>query len=95
MHSNQFLASLEETAPPPNISPHLQALWWDKKGQWQRAHELIQDLSDRLASAIHAYLHRQEGDLWNARYWYARAGQEEVTSTLDTEWTDLVRRALQ
>lgn len=94
MQADQFLISVQEKVPPPGISPHLEALWWDKKGHWQRAHELIQNLPDRLASAIHAYLHRQEGDLWNARYWYSRAGVPEVTTSSEAEWYSLVRQAL-
>lgn len=89
-----FLDSLQALEPPDGLSPHLQALWWEKKGHWTKAHELVQDLPDRLASAIHAYLHRQEGDLWNARYWYNRAKTTEFSGTAAAEWQQLVSRAL-
>lgn len=67
-------------------SPYLKALYWDKKGDWTTAHELIQDMETAGAAWVHAYLHRKEGDEWNAGYWYKRAGKEFFKGTLDEEW---------
>ena len=53
----------------------LLALWWDARGDWKRAHEIAQDVSDADGAWVHAYLHRKEGDLGNAAYWYRRAGR--------------------
>lgn len=94
MQPEVFLDSIQAPEPPTGLSPYLQALWWEKKGYWDKAHELVQDLPDQLASAIHAYLHRREGDLWNARYWYSRASTPEFTGTAQAEWHQLVIRAL-
>jgi len=85
-----FRASLAAAAPPEELSPALQGLWWDGKGDWDRAHECAQDRDDADGAAVHAYLHRKEGDLANARYWYARAGRQPATDALDAEWARLV-----
>tara|TARA_Y100001949_G_scaffold95286_1_gene80448 strand:- start:284 stop:520 length:237 start_codon:yes stop_codon:yes gene_type:complete len=68
---------------------YLKALDLDKRGQWDAAHELIQDLPDKNAAWIHAYLHRKEGDQWNAEYWYKRAGQPVFAGSLDEEWNHI------
>lgn len=71
---------------PAGLTPALQALWLDAKGDWERAHKKIQDDSSAQASWIHAYLHRKEGDEGNARYWYNRAGKKFPALTLQDEW---------
>jgi hypothetical protein len=65
-------------------------LWHERKGNWDRAHRIVQDAETAEAAWVHAYLHRREGDLANARYWYRRAGRDEATGPLDSEWTNLV-----
>lgn len=72
---------------------HLKALDLARDGHWDAAHELIQSRSEDLACLIHAYLHRQEGDLGNARYWYRRAGAEIPENSLEEEWQRLYRLA--
>lgn len=67
-------------------SPYKKALYFEKKGNWDKAHELVQDLPDQKASWIHAYLHRVEGDEFNAGYWYRKAGKPIPSSTLREEW---------
>ena len=67
-------------------SVYLKALEQDKAGNWNEAHAVIQDLPDKKAAWIHAYLHRKEGDQWNAEYWYNRAGQPVFTGSLEEEW---------
>lgn len=84
-----FKATLDENLPPLGISIHLKALWYDAKGDWHQAHKLIDQLDDPRSAHVHAYLHRKEGDLWNARYWYNRAKQTMPEKTLEEEWTDL------
>jgi len=56
-------------------SDHLRALWYDAHGDWDTAHRIVQALPDVHAMWIHAYLHRKEPDLSNARYWYHNAGK--------------------
>ena len=64
----------------------LAALWWAARGDWDQAHRLVMADEGRDAARVHAWLHRQEGDLPNARYWYSRAGQPEASDSLDAEW---------
>jgi len=70
-----FKASLSNATPADGLKPPLAALWWAAKGDWYAAHKIVQDESDTRAAWVHAYLHRVEGDLSNAGYWYRRAGQ--------------------
>lgn len=70
-----------------------QALELAREGEWDMAHEMVQPYSDSLACLIHAYLHRVEGDLGNADYWYRRAGGNRPDNSLDEEWLRLYERA--
>jgi hypothetical protein len=88
-----FEASLARSSPP-ELSPPLTALWLDRKGHFDRAHAIAQDMPDPEGARIHAYLHRKEGDLDNARYWYRRAGAEMPRESLEAEWENLVRELL-
>ena len=88
-----FKASVAAPEPPP-VSLPLQALWWDAKGEWDRAHQCAQADPGVQGAAVHAYLHRKEPDLANARYWYNRAGRAEVTTSLAAEWDGLVTELL-
>ena len=94
MYLIAFRNSLKYEAPAFGLSPILQALWLDAKGDWQGAHEIAQSRSDIFASWLHAYLHRKEGDFNNAQYWYKRAGQPVCNTTLDEEWLDIARALL-
>ena len=89
-----FKKSLSDPNPPANLKPILKAMWYDGKGDWRSAHELAQDVHTRDGSWIHAYLHRKEGDLGNAGYWYNRAGRTMPTSNLETEWESITRELL-
>ncbi len=73
MNVHDFRASLIEDGPPEGVSAPLEALWWDAKGDWARAHGLVDELETQEGMAVHAYLHRKEGSVSNAEYWYARA----------------------
>lgn len=86
--------SLSADAPPPGMSVYLQALWYDGKDNWKQAHELIQDVADRNASWIHAYLHRKEGDVSNADYWYSKAEKKRPTVSLQEEWEQIAKDLL-
>lgn len=85
-----FRQSLTGAEPPPGISLALQALWWEARGDWQRAHTCAQAQPDDDGNAVHAYLHRKEGDLENAGGWYRRAGRAMPQGSLDEEWEGLV-----
>ncbi|MEQ8974091.1 MAG: hypothetical protein RIE73_27320 [Coleofasciculus sp. C1-SOL-03] len=71
---------------PSELPKALQALWYDKRGDWHRAHDIVQNASDSDSAWVHAYLHREEGDLSNARYWYRRSGQSQFNGELNQEW---------
>jgi hypothetical protein len=89
-----FTASTKDDAPQPDWSLPLQALWWDAKGDWAKAHACAQADPGSQAAAVHAYLHRKEPDLSNARYWYNRAGRPPATGPLDQEWAALTTELL-
>jgi len=74
-----------EEKPPVDLDPSVRAIWWDLKGDWTKAHEATQEGSDASVAWVHAYLHRKEGDLSNAAYWYARAGKPVADGSLDRE----------
>jgi hypothetical protein len=76
--------------PPAGLAPPLRALWWDGKGDWDRAHAEIADARGAEAAWVHAYLHRKEGDRGNAAYWYARAGKPVGAGDLAAEWDAIV-----
>jgi hypothetical protein len=90
MNVSSFKESLSGNEPPKNLSVYLNALWYDAKGEWDKAHKLIQDVDDKNASWIHAYLHRKEGDTGNADYWYGRAGKIQSPVSLEREWEEIV-----
>ena len=86
MDFETYKASLAHEAPPEGLSLAAQALWWEAKGDWHLAHQCAQEQSDTEGAWAHAYLHRVEGDLSNAGYWYRRAGKPAATDALDAEW---------
>jgi hypothetical protein len=95
MTRDQFDGSLNDADPPPDADPALRALWHDAKGEWAAAHAIVQDREGTPAyDRLHAYLHRKEGDVGNARYWYRRAGAAEFRGTLAAEWDELVNAHL-
>ncbi len=94
MTFSEFKDSLTNHQPPAGISVYLQSLWYDGKGNWQEAHSLVDSLSGTEAAHVHAYLHRKEGDLSNADYWYRRADQKRPATDLDQEWEHLVNKFL-
>ncbi len=94
MTLEQFTSTLKEESPPPDITGSLAAMWYEARGDWEEAHNIAQDLPTREGSRVHAYLHRKEGDSWNANYWYNRAGETMPNTSLDEEWKDMVRSFL-
>jgi len=85
MSSPDFDASLAADAPPPEYSVPLQALWRAARGEWDEAHALAQSDESADAAWVHAHLHRIEGDLSNAAYWYRRAGRPDCGDPLEAE----------
>jgi hypothetical protein len=91
---DEFKRTTSDDRPPVNLSRPLLALWHDARGDWTAAHETAQDIKDATGSWIHAYLHRKEGDLGNARYWYHQAGKPECRAPLDGEWEEIAAALL-
>ena len=93
MTIEEFKTSLKNSNPD-TISVYLVSLWYDGKGDWEKSHNTIQDIEDKNAAWIHAYLHRKEGDIWNADYWYNRAGKKRPAASIEEEWDELVKAFL-
>jgi hypothetical protein len=91
----RFRASLAAAAPPPDLAPALEALWFEAKGDWERAHTLAQADEGGAGDWVHAYLHRKEGDAGNAAYWYRRAGRPIASGPAAAEWTAIVAALLE
>jgi hypothetical protein len=94
MTIQDFKSSLKDSTPMAEMSELLKALWYDAKGNWESAHETAQEISTYDGSWIHAYLHRKEGDISNASYWYARAGRELPVITLHEEWENILNELI-
>src|SRR3954453_13092106 len=90
-----FKSSLSGASSAPVISPPLAALWWAAKGDWAKAHEIVQDEAGVDAAWVHAYLHRVEGDLGNAVYWYRRPGKPVASGPVEAEWDRIVLALLE
>ena len=94
MDLKEFQTTLAEAKPPAGVSVPVLALWHEARGnwaasEWERAHEILQDCSGSDAAWVHAYLHRREGDIPNARYWYSRAERAPQDGSLEQEWADI------
>ena len=94
MNREEFKASLAQKEPPHGLSAPLQALWWDAKQVWSQAHALVDELETTDGMAVHAYLHRKEGQASNADYWYQRAGRKFNRPTVREECRALVEGLL-
>ena len=95
MNFDDFLESTDADISPDDLSPALLALWWDKKGEWDIAHNTAQKTENKNGAWVHAYLHRKEGDKFNAGYWYTKAQKAECTTSLEEEWESIVRDLLE
>lgn len=89
-----FLETLDNSFPDESWSEALKSLWYDAKGDWEASHNIAQEIHSDLGSWIHGYLHRKEGDEWNAGYWYRRANKSFSKLTLDEELKELVEYVL-
>ena len=94
MTLDAFKASVERDIPPETVGLALQALWHAAKGDWETAHKVAQDDKTELGAWVHAYLHRVEGDLSNADYWYVKAGRSQASNSLQEEWREIATALL-
>lgn len=90
MNYQEFIESLKNELPNKDWPGVLKSLWYDAKGDWNTAHELVDGKNDTNAKWVHAYLHRKEGDDWNAGYWYRQAGKPFPEISLEEEYQELV-----
>jgi len=91
MKYKELIDSLSKDNPPEQINGILKSLWHDAKGNWEKAHSIVQEIDNPDGSWVHAYLHRKEGDLSNAGYWYSRAGRKAAGGLLQDEWESIVK----
>jgi hypothetical protein len=89
-----FKRSLPSAVLPKALAPELQALWWARKGDWDKAHRIVMDEHSKAAAWVHAYLHRVEGDVANAGYCYRQAQRKHAAGSLEHEWADIVEALL-
>jgi hypothetical protein len=89
MNFAEFKTSLSSPQPPKTLSPYLRALWYAGRDDWEASHNIAQDIHDKNGSWIHAYLHRVEGDTFNANYWYNKAGRRMPGYSLQQEWEEI------
>lgn len=94
MDLNALVESLKEAKPPSDLSHGIEALWHEAKGDWGKAHQIVQGHSDPASAWVHAYLHRAEGDQSNAAYWYRRAGKPVCSAPLPEEWQQIASEIL-
>jgi len=94
MTLQEFKSSLESGQKPAANEPFLLALWNDASGKWNDAHNIVQEIDHPDAAWIHAYLHRKEGDEFNAKFWYNLAGRKFATKTLSEEWEEIASHFL-
>jgi len=85
----EFQRSLAEAKPPAGLSLALEGLWWAGKEDWNKAHKVVMNGEDAECAWVHAYLHRVEGDLDNARYWYRQAHRDPAWGELAAEWASI------
>ncbi len=90
MTLEEFTATLSSSEPPKGVSPLLEAMWYDAKDNWEAAHNIAQDITSDNGAWVHAYLHRKEGDLGNAAYWYRRTGRPVPRISLGDEWQEIL-----
>ena len=94
MNMAEFKASLKGASAAPQFHAPLAALWWAARDDWDRAHRIVQDETTADAAWVHAYLHRVEGDLSNAGYWYRKAAKPAASGSLQAEWEEIVSALL-
>ena len=94
MKFEDFKSSLSAPEPPEELNNYLKALWYDAKKNWEKSHDIAQEIFDIRGSWIHGYLHRKEGDISNASYWYRKAKKPMPSYSIDKEWEEIVEAML-
>ncbi len=88
-------SAAHDPKPPAGLSREAKALWFTKRGDWDEAHGIAQDIETPLGAWIHALLHLIEGDLGNARYWFGEAGRPAAKpAQIDELWDEIAAEVL-
>jgi hypothetical protein len=90
----EFERGVSQAKPPAGLAPALVGLWWAANGDWEKAHRIVMNESGKDCAWVHAYLHRLEGDLGNAGYWYKQAGKPAASGSSPAEWSAIARALL-
>ncbi len=90
MTADELRATLRDASSPQGLPALVEAMWWEARGEWERAHVIAQDIATRDAAWVHAYLHRREGHEGNAGYWYRQAGRRVNQGSFADEWAAIV-----
>lgn len=91
---DDFKLSLQRESPGETWPEALRAMWWDAKGNWEMSHDIAQEITSDIGHWIHGYLHRKEGDRWNATYWYNSSGRDYPKKSLEEESGEIVKYIL-
>ena len=91
MKYDDFIKLTKKSEPSDNLAGIHLVIWYAVKDNWDMAHNIVQEINTETASWIHAYLHRVEGDISNAHYWYNRARQEPSSESLESELDDIIK----
>lgn len=97
MNAAELAASAErDTEPGASLSDEARALWHAKKGNWEEAHNIAQEIHTPMGSWIHALLHLIEGDQGNANYWFRLAGKPSRNpGDIETLWDEIALEIFQ
>ena len=90
MNYENFIKTLKNNQYPTGLSESMQAMWYAKKGAWDKAHQIAQNITTNIGSWIHAYLHRVERDNFNANYWYNKANIKPISTSFDEEAKQII-----
>lgn len=90
----EFKRTLSKPKPPAKLAPALTALWWAGKDDWNKSHAIVMEEGGQDCAWVHAHLHRVEGDLGNAGYWYRQANRPVAKGPLAAEWDAIVATLL-
>ena len=91
MQYDDFIILTKESKPSNKLAGVHLAIWYAVKDNWDMAHNIVQDINTETAYWIHAYLHRVEGDISNAYYWYNHAKKEPSLASLESELNDIIK----
>ena len=91
MDYSEFIISISSNTPPNFDSQLLLAMWYSLKDEWDTSHEIVQDINSTDAAWVHAHLHKIEGDMSNAKYWYDKATKNTLDLSIEGEAEEIIK----